>query len=72
MAHQLAKKPINNGIAEHEQKGVTIPKLAANTLANPSLFPNKNARVRCGVKYEFIMPITNTMPVSNNKTLGVS
>ncbi len=28
-------KPMNSGTAEHEQKGVTMPRLAAITLATP-------------------------------------
>ena len=43
-------KPINNGTAEQEQKGVTMPRLAAIQLANPSRRPASNARVRSGVK----------------------
>jgi hypothetical protein len=29
------RKPMNSGTAEHEQNGVTIPGLAANTLPTP-------------------------------------
>ena len=29
------RKPMNSGAAEHEQNGVTIPGLAANTLPTP-------------------------------------
>jgi len=43
-------KPMNNGTAEHEQNGVTMPKDAAITLATPSLRPASSARVRSGVK----------------------
>ena len=37
-------KPMNNGTAEQEQNGVTIPKAAASTLAKPSLRPASEAR----------------------------
>ncbi len=43
-------KPINKGTAEHEQNGVTMPKVAAITLAMPSVRPASKARVRSGVK----------------------
>jgi hypothetical protein len=65
-------KPMKRGTAEHEQKGVTMPRLAAITFATPSVRPASRARVRSGVKYEFTMPITKTMPVSSSSTLGVS
>jgi hypothetical protein len=43
-------KPMNSGTAEHEQNGVTMPRLAAMTLAAPSVRPASRARVRSGVK----------------------
>ena len=43
-------KPMNSGTAEQEQKGVTMPRLAARTLAMPSVLPASRARVRAGVK----------------------
>ena len=43
-------KPMNSGTAEHEQNGVTTPRLAAMTLAAPSARPASMARVRSGVK----------------------
>ena len=63
---------MKSGTAEHEQNGVTTPRLAARTLATPSVRPASRARVRSGVKAEFTMPITKTMPVSRSRTLGVS
>ena len=42
--------PMKSGTAEQEQNGVTTPKLAAMTLATPSVRPASNARVRSGVK----------------------
>ena len=43
-------KPMNSGTAEQEQNGVTMPSVAAMTLAAPSLRPASRARVRSGVK----------------------
>ena len=63
---------MNSGTAEQEQNGVTTPRLAAMTLATPSLRPASRARVRSGVKYELTMPITKTTAVSSSSTLGVS
>jgi len=65
-------KPMNSGTAEQEQNGVTMPRLAAITLAAPSERPASMARVRSGVKWELIIPITNTMPVRSSSTFGVS
>jgi hypothetical protein len=42
--------PRNKGIAEHEQKGVTIPSVAAITLPVNVFFPSRALRVRSGVK----------------------
>src|SRR3569833_2655189 len=41
-------KPINNGTAEQEQNGVTMPRDAAITLATPSGRPAGGARGRAG------------------------
>ncbi len=66
------RKPINSGTAEHEQNGVTIPNVAAIALPTPKRLPDNMARVRSGEMKVWIMPITNTMPVSNSNTFGVS
>ena len=58
---------MNSGTAEQEQNGVT-----KMTLAAPSVRPASMAVVRSGVKWELIIPMTNTMPVSSSSTLGVS
>ena len=50
-------KPMNSGTAEQEQNGVTMPRLAASTLANPSVRPASSARVLWGVNQELIIPI---------------
>ncbi len=65
-------KPMNSGTAEQEQNGVTIPRLAAITLATPSRRPASSARVRSGVNHELTIPITNTTAVNSSKTLGMS
>ena len=65
-------KPRKSGTAEQEQNGVTTPRLAARTLATPSRRPASRARVRSGVKYELMIPITNTMPLRSSSTLGAS
>ena len=65
-------KPMNSGTAEQEQKGVTMPRLAAITLPMPSRLPDSSARVRSGEKKVWMMPIRKTMPVSSRRTLGVS
>ncbi len=67
-----ARKPMNSGTAEHEQKGVTIPRVAASTLPMPSRLPESSARVRSGEKKVWMTPMTKTMPVRSSSTLGVS
>jgi len=66
------RKPMNNGTAEHEQNGVTMPSVAANTLPMPARLPESKARVRSGAKKVCTMPMTKTIPVSSSRTLGVS
>ena len=44
------KKPINNGTAEQEQNGVTMPKLAAKLFPTPRRLPANKERVRSGEK----------------------
>jgi hypothetical protein len=43
-------KPRNNGIAEQEQKGVTIPKVLANILPTKRGFPSRVFLVFSGEK----------------------
>src|SRR5664280_291564 len=64
--------PRNKGIAEHEQKGVTIPNADAITLPVKVFFPSSALRVRSGVKYVLIMPTKKIISVSNIMTLGNS
>ena len=66
------RKPMNSGTAEQEQKGVTMPSMAAMTLATPSRRPASSARVRSGEKKLRTTPIANTTRVSSISTLGVS
>jgi hypothetical protein len=65
-------KPRNNGIAEHEQNGVTIPRAEAITLPVNVFFPSSALRVRSGVKYVLIIPTMKIMSVSNIMTFGNS
>ena len=44
------RKPMKSGTAEQEQKGVTMPRLAASTLPTPIRLPASRARVRSGAK----------------------
>jgi len=64
--------PINNGTAEQEQKGVTIPKQLANTFPNSNDFFSRAFLVVSGEKNERIIPTANTMSIRSNKTLGTS
>ncbi len=64
--------PMNNGTAEHEQKGVTMPSSAARTLPIDSLRPASKARVRAGVKKERTTPTTKTTRTRSIRTLGAS
>ena len=66
------RKPMNSGTAEQEQKGVTMPRLAAIALPTPKRRPDSIARVRSGETKVCTMPIAKTMPVSSRSTLGVS
>src|SRR3990170_8690181 len=65
-------KPRKSGTAEHEQKGVTIPRPAARAFPAPSCFPLRAARARSGVKKDRTMPTRKTMRVSSNRILGTS
>jgi hypothetical protein len=65
-------KPRNNGIAEQEQNGVTIPRADAIILPVKVFFPSSALRVLSGVKYVLIIPTTNIIRVSSNITFGNS
>src|SRR5664280_706675 len=65
-------KPRNNGIAEHEQNGVTIPKAEAITFPVKGFFPSSALRVRSGVKYVRIIPTQKIISVRSIMTLGNS
>jgi hypothetical protein len=65
-------KPKNNGIAEQEQNGVTIPNVAAIILPVKVCLPSSAFLVRSGVKKVRIIPTRKIMRVSKSKTLGNS
>src|SRR5450759_4453269 len=65
-------KPRNNGIAEHEQKGVTMPNAAAITFPVKVFFPSSALRVRSGVKKVLIIPTKKIMSASSIITFGNS
>ena len=66
----LSTKPINSGTAEQEQKGVTIPSMAASTLPMPWRLPPKRARVRSGLKKVRMIEIRKIMPGEQQQDLG--
>ena len=65
-------KPMKSGTAEQEQKGVTMPSVAANTLPTPWRLPPNSARVRSGLKKVRTMLIRKIMPASKSRILGTS
>ncbi len=65
-------KPMNRGTAEQEQKGVTMPKSAAATVATTTLRPASAIRTFSGAKKLRTMATTHTMPVSRSSTFGTS
>ena len=68
----LSTNPMKSGTAEHEQKGVTIPSIAARTFPTPCRFPPSMARVRSGLKNVRTMLIRKIMPESRSRILGTS
>ena len=68
----VSTNPRNNGMAEHEQKGVTMPNIAAMTFPVKVLLPSNALRVRSGVKKLLMIPTKKIIKVSNNNTLGNS
>jgi hypothetical protein len=67
-----ATKPMNSGIDEHEQKGVTAPSKAARTTPAAKPRPVRNPRTRSGDSVVRSMPTRNTSPTSSNMILTVS
>jgi len=65
-------KPINNGTAEQEQKGVTVPSKAASTLPTYSRLWDRMRRVRSGENQERITATQKMMIVNSRKILRVS
>ena len=68
----LSTKPMKSGTAEQEQKGVTTPNPAANTLPIPSRLPPSKARVCSGLKNERTRVTIKIIPVNSSKILGTS
>lgn len=64
--------PKNNGIAEQEQNGVTIPNIAAKTFPVKVFLPSKAFLVFSGVKNVRIIPTKNIINANNNITFGTS
>ncbi len=67
-----ATNPMNSGIDEHEQKGVTAPSRAASTSPAASPRPVRTSRTRSGESAVRSMPTTNTSPTSSSMILTVS
>ena len=67
-----ATKPMNRGIEEHEQNGVTAPNSAARPSPAASPRPVSAARTRSGDSVVRTMPTTNTRPTSSSMILAVS
>lgn len=66
-------KPINNGTAEHEQKGVIIPTNDANKLFRMGNFAlDKNFLVFSGGKYDCISDTTKIITANSKSILIVS
>jgi hypothetical protein len=67
-----SRNPMNSGTAEHEQKGVTIPKPAAAAVPATALRPARARRTRSGDTKERRNDTRVTMPVRRSITLGTS
>jgi hypothetical protein len=64
--------PRKRGIAEQEQKGVTMPSIEAKTLPVNSDFPSSVRRVLSGVKKLRMTPTTKMIRTNSIKTFGTS
>jgi hypothetical protein len=64
--------PRKSGIAEQEQKGVTIPSNEAITLPANNDFPSSAFLVFSGEKYVLIIPTRKMIRTSNKSTFGTS
>ena len=64
--------PMKSGTALHEQNGVTMPSAAASTFPTPSRLPLKKARVRSGLKNDWMTVMTKIIPLSRSRILGTS
>ena len=65
-------KPKKRGIAEQEQKGVTMPKVEAIILPVNRDLPSSDLRVLSAEKYDLIIPTIKTISTRSNITLGTS
>jgi hypothetical protein len=65
-------KPRKRGIAEHEQKGVTIPKTDASTLPTNKGFPSRAFLVFSGEKKVLMIPTIKMINTNNIITFGTS
>jgi hypothetical protein len=64
--------PRKRGIAEQEQKGVTMPNNDAITFPVKSDFPSSALRVFSGEKYVLSTPTIKMINTNSNITLGTS
>lgn len=60
----LSTKPMNSGMAEHEQKGVMIPNVPASILPVNKDFPSKAFLVFSGEKNDLTIPIRKMIRIS--------
>ncbi len=65
-------KPMKSGTALHEQNGVTMPSAAASTLPTPWRLPLRKARVRSGLKKDWMTLMTKIIPPSRSRIFGTS
>jgi hypothetical protein len=65
-------KPKKSGIAEHEQKGVTIPNKDAITLPVKLFFPSSAFLVLSVVKKLLMIPTKNMIRTNRSNTFGTS
>ena len=65
-------KPMNSGIEEHEQNGVTAPNSAASNSATARGLSSRNVRTRSGRSVVRSIPIAKIMPASRRRILVTS
>src|SRR5208283_5555450 len=62
----LSTKPMKRGMAEHEQKGVMIPNVLANTFPTNKGLPSNAFLVFSGEKNDRTIPIKKMINSNNN------